>query len=151
MDEYKRLEQKALGLLARREHGFSELVRKLSASGTQDDIVVQVVKDMKDKGYQSDQRYAESMFRQRVGQCYGALRISQEMRAKGVSRAMVDQLMTESAPDWFELARHWAFKKYRYSAVPDAKKILQAICRRGFTYEQAQYALQSLSENDNTE
>ena len=91
-------------LLARREHSAVELKRKLAWRGVDEAEADKAVNELADDGWQSDQRYAESMVRQRVMQGYGPLRIEAELEQSGVDSALVRAALDEIECDWQQLA-----------------------------------------------
>ncbi|MBY6205760.1 regulatory protein RecX [Halomonas denitrificans] len=132
------LREAAVRLLARREHSRRELVRKLVQKGWPDDAVQPVVDALESDGLQSDQRFAESFVRQRVGKGYGPLRIRAELAERGIDRADAGRALDAEAPDWREVAGRWY--EVRYGAEPpsdlkDASRRQQALSRRGFAHE----------------
>ncbi|MCH9828269.1 MAG: recombination regulator RecX [Gammaproteobacteria bacterium] len=95
---------RAVRLLARREHSAVELKRKLAWRGVDEAEADKAVNELADDGWQSDQRYAESMVRQRVMQGYGPLRIEAELEQSGVDSALVRAAFAEVECDWLQLA-----------------------------------------------
>ena len=64
-DPLKRLKNRALYYLAKREYGFVELVNKIKPFATDEldlnlDSCYQIVEELKQKGLQSDYRFCES-------------------------------------------------------------------------------------------
>jgi regulatory protein len=131
------LREAALRLLARREHGFSELQRKLKRKGWTASDVETVVQKLADAGLQSDARFAESYARNRSDKAYGALRIRAELSERGIDRALVEQALTELQVDWLALAAKWYGRRYGDDLPADRKDIArrqQALARRGFDH-----------------
>ncbi len=109
------LRQKALSLLARREHSRAELARKLSPHGTAEEISA-VIAELQTSDLQSDGRVAESYVRSHAARL-GASRLRQNLKTRGVSGELVEAQLAQAAlPDELERARAvWARK---YSAAP---------------------------------
>ena len=102
------LRRRAIGLLARREHSRAELARKLAAEGTPEEIET-VLAQLEAEGLLSDARFAESWLRSR-GDRYGAARLRQALRTKGIAGEIVETPLATLA-DEFERARAvWAKK-----------------------------------------
>src|SRR5579859_3777998 len=79
------LRERALRLLARREHSRTELARKLTVHlSTQDDLE-RLLDELTSRNLLSEARYAESSVH-RLGRKFGAARIEHELRSKGLSR-----------------------------------------------------------------
>ncbi len=128
----------ALRLLARREHAFVELVRKLERKGWPAVHVPSVVQDLADAGLQSDERFAEVYVRSRAEKAYGPLRIRAELSERGIDRALVERAMAELEVDWLAQAAKWYGRRYGDVPVTDLKeksRRQQALARRGFAGE----------------
>ena len=82
------LSQRAVRLLARREHTRAELARKLAPYGTNEEIET-VLNELGRSGLQSDARFAESYVRSQAARL-GAARLRQTLRTKGVAAALID-------------------------------------------------------------
>jgi len=128
------LRQRAVKLLARREHTRAELARKLAAHGTQEEIDT-VLNELAGAGLQSDTRFAESYLRSQAGRL-GAARLRQTLRQKGVAAELIaDQV--EELPDEFERAR--AVWQKKFSAAPadrnDWARQARFLQGRGFSVE----------------
>ena len=131
------LREAALRLLARREHSFAELVRKLERKGWPADAVPVVVQDLADAGLQSDERFAEVYIRSRADKAYGPLRIRAELAERGVDRALVNRAMDEAEIDWLAQAAQWYGRRYDDVPAQDLKeksRRQQALARRGFDH-----------------
>ena len=63
---YAAVRDRALGLLARREHGVRELETKLVAKGAEAALVRAVIEELADKGLLSDERYAAAYARHAI-------------------------------------------------------------------------------------
>ncbi|HEX8987705.1 MAG TPA: recombination regulator RecX [Rhodocyclaceae bacterium] len=114
------LRQRAIRLLARREHTRIELARKLAPLGTEEDIAA-VLADLAQSGLLSDARAASAYVRGN-GARFGAARLRQTLRRKGVEEELIDaELKGAELPDEMTRAREvWARK---FSAAPqDARE-----------------------------
>jgi regulatory protein len=114
------LRQRAIRLLARREHTRAELARKLAPLGTEEDIDA-VLAELAQSGLLSDARAASAYVRGNAAR-FGAARLRQTLRRKGVDSELIDaQLADAEMPDETARAREvWAKK---FSAAPqDAKE-----------------------------
>jgi len=129
-----------LRLLSRREHSFSELVRKLSAAynGNREGIRA-VVEQLRGEGLQSDDRFTEAYIHSRLQRGFGPVRIRQELRERGISDELIALYLDASDPQWNEQVCHVRKKKYG-KLVPisyqDKMKQSQFLQYRGFTSEQ---------------
>jgi regulatory protein len=105
------LRQKAIKLLARREHTRAELATKLAALGTPDEINI-VLDQLQQSGLLSDQRFAESFLRSQSGRL-GLARLRQALRNKGVAGETVESSLAVAAlPGELERARIVWMKKF---------------------------------------
>ncbi|MEW6512440.1 MAG: recombination regulator RecX [Pseudomonadota bacterium] len=139
------LRQRAVKLLARREHTRAELQRKLAPHGTQEEIDI-VLNELAGSGLQSDARFAESYLRSQAGRL-GAARLRQTLRQKGVAPDLIaDQV--EDLPDEFERAR--AVWQKKFSAAPadrsDWARQARFLQSRGFSVEIIRKLLKEVEE-----
>lgn len=107
----------AMNLLARREHSLSELQTKLSRRFALPDMVASVLHALQRENLQSDERYAESLLRQRLQRGYGPARVRQDMRERGLDDAAIAAAHAAVEPDWFAVAEEAFARKFGGSAV----------------------------------
>ena len=139
------LRQRALRLLAQRDHSRAELMRKLAPLGTPGEVA-EVIDRMADLDLQSDRRYAESLVRSKASR-FGAARLRQEFRQRGISPELGEQaLATVATGDELDRARQvwqarfgerpadaraWArqarFLQYRGFASDVIRKVLEGV------------------------
>ncbi len=90
------LRQRALDLLARREHSRLELARKLStyieAGEDASDEIAALLDDFQKRGWLSDERFAEQVVNTRKSR-FGSRKVAHELREKGVAESLVEQAM----------------------------------------------------------
>lgn len=146
-DTSSQLRLMAMNYLARREHGYQELVEKIGQRVPQEDaesicgMLDQLVQD----GLQDDGRYAEMLLRSRADRGYGPLRIRMEMAQRGLDRALIESVLERCAIDWFSLARQQCEKKFGVTSFTDWNsrgKAGQYLQRRGFTSDQVRRAIE---------
>jgi regulatory protein len=127
--------QKALGLLARREHSAREIEQKLVAKGYAKQDAGGAVDSLKSAGHQSDGRYAENLIRARVTAGYGPRYIEAELRSHGIDpRTLAAEL---AAHDWNALAANQVRRQYG-ALTRDPKernRAVQFLARRGFSID----------------
>ncbi|HEX6832661.1 MAG TPA: regulatory protein RecX [Rudaea sp.] len=126
---------KALGLLARREHSARELKSKLARRGVDADESAQALEKLKEKGYQDDARFGEMLVRTRIEGGYGPRWIVAELKTHGISEADARALIEAAEPDWRERVREQL--RRRYGTKPPANLAERAkraafLLRRGF-------------------
>jgi regulatory protein len=82
------LKERALRLLARREHSRTELGRKLSIHATDPEEVERVLDECEQRGWLSERRVVEQLVHARRSR-FGARRIERDLRQKGISEEAV--------------------------------------------------------------
>lgn len=126
--------------LGRRMRSVREIESALDQRGYSFDVIAHVTGDLADKGYLDDLKFASDWVRSRsVNRGYGRIRLSHELRGKGVAeeiaRKVLDQYLSTAGE--MEIARSTLRKKLR--GLRDGKKGKPALHRflrgRGFTSE----------------
>lgn len=132
-DERRAFEQRCLNALARREHSRAELAAR--AADTPAEIVEAVLDALADRGWQSDERFAESYVRSKANKGDGRLKIAQGLRGKGIAEALAREAL--AAVDWQEVARAAYAKKYTTPAITPAERAKRQrfMAQRGFTFD----------------
>lgn len=113
------LRERALGLLARREHSRAELARKLAEHGEADEIAA-LLDRLEQSGLLSDARYADALAHQRGGK-HGSRRLAHELREKGVADALIASTVAHAAEYDLAAARTVWLKKFG-AAPADARE-----------------------------
>lgn len=142
--------ERALRLLARREHSARELTSKLRQRGAEPEIAEAAVARLEDSGIQSDQRYTEARVRQRAGQGYGPLRIRAELAQAGIDREAAETALQEQAADWAAQARALVQRRFP-KAGEDRNEALRAwrwLAGRGFDGGAIRAALRDVEDLD---
>ena len=148
---YARLLDRAIRILAMRDHSEQELRRKLVApvmskngpealDATPDELE-QVVAWCIENRYLDDNRFVGQLIASRSRKGYGPARIRQELSQKGIARQAVEQAMRECDIDWVSLARAQAQRKYGEplpSAFAEKVKIQRFLLYRGYLMEDIQ-------------
>jgi regulatory protein len=127
--------EKALGLLARREHSARELKSKLARRGLDGDESAKALSQLQSKDYQSDARFGEMLVRTRIEGGYGPRWIIAELKTHGVDEARARSLLDAAGPDWVALIRAQLQRRYgRKPAASLAERSKRAafLLRRGF-------------------
>lgn len=121
----------ALRALGRREHSAGQLRQKLEQRGHSEASAAATVEQLREAGWQSDTRFAESLARSRIAQGYGPQRIRYELEQAGIPEAEARAQLRATAVDWGALcgalhqrkfgkpprgAAEWQ-KQYRYLAA----------------------------------
>ncbi|MDR1934875.1 MAG: recombination regulator RecX [Candidatus Accumulibacter sp.] len=144
------LRERALRLLARREHARGELARKLAAHAASAAEIDAVLDDLAACSLLSDARYAEMRLRAR-GARFGNARLAQELRAAGVGGELVDDTLAGAEDELARAVEVWR-RKYGAAGVPAdaAGRARQAgfLMRRGFSGETVRRVLRGGLEDD---
>ncbi|MDR0182541.1 recombination regulator RecX [Lysobacter arvi] len=136
--------QRALGLLARREHSRKELNRKLTSRGLDADEVQAAVDRLAGEGWQDDRRFAESLVRSRAASGYGPLRIRAELSTHGLDGEAVARAMGTFEGDWSENARDLVRRRFGKTLddLAQRRKAADFLIRRGFDGDTVRTATQ---------
>jgi regulatory protein len=111
-DDVAAAREAAIGLLAQRDHSIDELRRKLKKRGYAVATIAIVVASLDATHSVSDVRFAESFVRVRSERGQGPLRIRAELRERGVTDVVVDEVMTATADFWLERAQKARLKRF---------------------------------------
>lgn len=137
----------AVRYLSRREYGIEELKRKLIQRGAQSGLVESVVSDCVEQNLVSDERFAEMYVRTRVRRHFGPLKIRGELRQRGIGDQVIAYAMQLEQEVWFDSAAYWVARRVHSELDFAARaKLHRSLMNRGFSYEQANVALDRLSE-----
>lgn len=127
---------RALGYLARREHSRAELRRKLAPHAESADQLDRLLDELEAKKLLSDRRFTEVMARSR-GERFGAARIRQELRARGVADPLVREAVGALSRTELQRAREVWRKKFDAPPADAAERARQMrfLAQRGFSAE----------------
>jgi regulatory protein len=130
-DNVVELRARALRLLARREHTRQELENRLSPHAGSSAELQGLISGLKQKNQLSEERFAEGRARQ-LARKYGAARIRQDLKAKGVSDELISRVTSDGE---LERARAILERKYREPAATRAEraKRMRFLQSRGFS------------------
>ena len=136
--EHGQARERALALLARREHSCEELRHKLAHKGFAG-CAEAVVAELERAQLVSDHRFAEALVRNRRERGYGPLKIQQELRAKGVAQELAEAVVDPGAAQWAELLQQVWNKKFAGRRPGDYREWARQarfLEGRGFSAEQ---------------
>ncbi|MCL4758032.1 MAG: recombination regulator RecX [Rhodocyclaceae bacterium] len=109
------LRERAIRLLAQREHSRAELERKLAPHGSAQEIE-ETVDRMTELGLLSDQRFAEAWVRSHAAR-FGTARLRHDLAQRGVARELIDAALNEVCPE-DDLDRARAVWRSRFGQPP---------------------------------
>ena len=134
------LRQRALRLLARREHSRAELARKLAPYAGSEQELETLLDSLVERKQLSDERYAAERAHW-LARKYGASRIRHDLRAKGVAEELIARAC--AGGDEFERCSVALKKKYRAPATTREERARRArfLQSRGFSHEVIRRAL----------
>jgi regulatory protein len=130
------LRERALRLLARREHSLAELAGKLRAYASAEEELEALLEDLSRRRLLSDERYAESRAHA-LSRKYGAARIAHELRAKGLDKALAEQASGAARATEVERAREVWRRKFRVAPTTREQRAKQMrfLQSRGFSFD----------------
>nr|WP_318383720.1 recombination regulator RecX [uncultured Enterobacter sp.] len=148
---YARLLDRAMRILAMRDHSEQEFRRKLAAPimtkagpepvDASEEDVEKVVAWCYDNRYLNDARFAKQFIASRGRKGYGPARIRQELNQKGITREAGEAAMRECECDWVAIARAQADRKFGEplpTAFAEKVKVQRFLLYRGFLMEDIQ-------------
>ena len=137
------LRQRAVGLLARRDHARRELETKLRSKVGDHPALAAVIEWCEEHGFIDDRRFAGFFVRSRIDRGQGVLRIRQELQQRGVASELIESALQETEVDWFALAREVRARRFRQYPQDQKEKArqLRFLQGRGFDAEQSFAAL----------
>lgn len=139
LDSLAAVRRTAMDLLARREHGRTELVRKLRQRGAADELIDSALSRLAEEGLLSESRYLECFIASRGRGGYGPMRIREELSQRGLPRTEIERALTESEIDWAEQLRDLWQRKFAGQLPGDMReraKQARFLAYRGFSQEQ---------------
>lgn len=118
---YRELLERGIKLLSMREHSQTELRRKLASKGALPELVDEVIDELLELGYLSDERFCEAYVRSRAQRGFGPAKIRAELHTKGVSQTLIAEYLLQDSQRWYALAEQQYQKKYGDVKVVDYK------------------------------
>jgi regulatory protein len=141
------LRERALGLLARREHSRAELSRKLRPHVVAEDDLDALLDDLARRKQLSEERYAESRANA-LSRKFGAARIAQELRSKGLDKELAGRAAEAARSTEVERARAVWLRKFRKAAESreERAKQMRFLQSRGFSFDAIRAVIQGADE-----
>ncbi|MBL8541899.1 MAG: recombination regulator RecX [Betaproteobacteria bacterium] len=129
----KTLRERALRLLAGREHSRVELKRKLAAFAENEDELDALLDELVASRLLSDERYAEARAHT-LTRRYGSLRLAHDLKQQGVADATRERVVADARRTDLERAREIWRKRFGEVArdAPARAKQMRFLQSRGF-------------------
>lgn len=133
----KQIENRAVSLLAIREHGAKELKQKLlkkfpetselvaeyqEINGFISELIDEVLETCQQNNWQSDERYLEQAVRSYSDKGQGPLKIRQKLQQACYDSSLISQYLDWDESDWVEIAQQVLEKKYGNCQKPTEAK-----------------------------
>lgn len=127
----------AMNLLARREHSRLELARKLHKRYSEYVLIESALDKLTADSLLSDDRFAEAYvsYRKRAG--FGPVRISTELRERGVSELLISRHINDSEAFWIHAALAAKNKKFgseKITTIEEKARQQRFLTYRGFRH-----------------
>ena len=142
------LRERALRLLARREHSRIELARKLAPHAESGEALEALLDDLVSRRLLSDERYVEMRLNARAAR-FGNARLAYELRTQGVSEELVDAALGASEDEFSRALQVWQ-RKFGDKATDAAERARQMrfLLGRGFSGETTRRVVRGDFEDD---
>lgn len=128
----------AVSLLARRDYASGELARTLSKMTENREKIDKALSRLVECGYLDDNRLITHMIDKHVRKKHGPARIKQEIRQKGFSPELVEQMLEKGDVDWYAMARELKVSKFGDAVASEAKeknKQIRYLQYKGFSMD----------------
>lgn len=132
----------AANMIGSRALSKQELQRRLVRKGAQESDARAAADWLEDIGAVNDAAYAAALVRHYGGKGYGAARVKEELRHRGVPRELWDEAL-EELPESGEILDALIQKKCRgdLSDPKELKRVSDGLLRRGFSWSEVRSAL----------
>ncbi|MEV8755028.1 regulatory protein RecX [Klebsiella variicola] len=128
----------AVSLLARRDYASGELARTLSKMTENREKIDKALSRLVECGYLDDNRLITHMIDKHVRKKHGPARIKLEIRQKGFSPELVEQMLEKVDVDWYAMARELKVSKFGDAVASEAKeknKQIRYLQYKGFSMD----------------
>lgn len=149
-NEFRRARERAMYLLDYRDYSYSELYKKL-LNNYGEQICYDVCDKLAELGFINDRRYAESLARKYMEvKKLGYFRAVQEMRLKGLSKELIDEVLSGYEDTVHERLAELVEKKYirKLEDEDGVKKVKNALARQGYSYSDINAVLDDILESE---
>ena len=142
------LRERALRLLARREHARVELSRKLAPHAESAEQLAALLDNLAERSLLSDERYVEMRLNARRAR-YGDARLAHELRTQGVAGELVSAALAGGQDELGRARQIWQ-RKFGEQGTDAAERARQMrfLMNRGFSGETIRRVLRGDLEED---
>ena len=142
------LRERALRLLARREHARAELARKLAPYAESGEALEALLDDLTARRLLSDERYVEMRLNARAAR-FGNARLAYELRTQGVSEELLAAALAENDDELVRARAVWQRKfGERTLEASERARQMRFLLSRGFSGETVRRVLRGDFEDD---
>lgn len=149
----------AFRLLSYRLRSQRELVRRLTGKGFAEERVERVIRELVEKGYVNDRKFARAFVRDQVRlRNLGPLTVRNKLREFGLDPELIESTLAEVYAEFpeQELIHYWSAKKgfppVSGTITPkDRQKFIAFLKRKGFGWDQIQRFMKEDAEKSNDE
>lgn len=138
------LRERALAMLARREHTRAEMLRKLSPHSESPEQVEQLLDALVARGWLSEARFAESRANT-LARKFGSRKIQHDLRSRGVSAEVVERTVERALAQELENCR--AAWQRKFGVLPQSAaergRQMRFLTGRGFSAEAVRQVLKT--------
>ncbi len=152
-EERRKAKEYALNLLGYRIRSEQELKDRLKSKGYSDEIVEDVLRDLRAVDLVDDLQFARAWIRNRMStNPKGPSVLRNELWKKGVAKEIIDEVLREYTSDFNEAEVALKLARKRFGACPDLKdpatkrRFLGFLTRKGFSYQTSKKVMEELKE-----
>lgn len=142
------LRERALRLLARREHARLELSRKLAPHAESAEQLAALLDNLAERGLLSDERYVEMRLNARRSR-FGDARLANDLRSQGVAAELVSTALSCGEDELHRARQVWQRKFGEHAAdAAERARQMRFLMNRGFSGETIRRVLRGDFEDD---
>ena len=143
----KQIKAICIQLLSRREYSQWELRDRLRKKGFSSHESQHIIDHLAEQGWQSDSRFAESYARYRIKKGYGAMKVSYELKQRGIESCNLETVVLDLDESWLNLLQTVYQHKYDDNGILSHKEWLKRsrfLQQRGFNMDLIQQLFKQL-------
>ena len=129
-------------LLSYRARSTGEIRDYLRRKKYENEIIERVVKDLTNKDFLNDEKFAAQWTESRITNRQASVRqIKSELRQKKISDSIISEVLNSQNIDEIEVLKQLVTKKRTQQKYNDDIKLMQYLARKGFSYDKILIAL----------